>query len=76
MKPRIRHDTCFVARQSAISRFDTVSQHSVSFRIALFGLGRYEDALRGLDRALAPGLASARAMRDSTLSRLRRAGDR
>ncbi len=45
---------------------------------ALFGLGRYEEALRSLDRALAlaPRLKSVRTMRDSALSRLRRAGDR
>ena len=45
---------------------------------ALFGLGRYEEALRSLDRALAlaPGLESVRTMRDSALSRSRRAGDR
>ena len=45
---------------------------------ALFGLGRYEEALRSLDRALAlaPGLEPVRTMRDSALSRLRRAGDR
>ena len=45
---------------------------------ALFGLGRYGEALRSLDRALAlaPGLESVRTMRDSALSRSRRAGDR
>ena len=45
---------------------------------ALFGLGRYEEAVRSLDRALAlaPGLESVRTLRDSALSRLRRAGDR
>ena len=45
---------------------------------ALVGLGRYEEALRSLDRALAlaPGLESVRAMRETALARLRQAEDR
>ena len=43
---------------------------------ALFGVGRYEEAVRSLDRALAlaPGLESARTMRASALERSRRTG--
>ena len=45
---------------------------------ALVGLGRYEEAVESLDRALAlaPELNSVRSMRESALSRLRKAGDR
>ncbi len=45
---------------------------------ALVGLGRYEEAIRSLDRALAlaPGLESVRAMRETALARLRQAEDR
>ncbi len=45
---------------------------------ALVGLERYEEAVKSLDRALelAPDLDSVRAMRETAMSRLRKAGDR
>ena len=45
---------------------------------ALVGLERYEEAVQSLDRALelAPDLDSVRSMRETAVSRLRKAGDR